>query len=179
MAYIDQIKVVEIEKQITADPVFLGKLYQAKKNEYQVQTVDHNMVDTYLKDGWEVYGKSLKTKTRIRKLKSHSRKFEDDMWCQMYELGYRTLNISENLHLNFTNDDKKQIDVIAINEDTAIIIECKSSEKFKKASSLKDEFELLGMRLDGFKKNVASNLRQKPTRKIYFRYPKLKNRYGW
>ncbi|UMY64513.1 DGQHR domain-containing protein [Flavobacterium sp. HJ-32-4] len=165
MAYIDQIKVVEIEKQITADPVFLGKLYQAKKNEYQVQTVDHNMVDTYLKDGWEVYGKSLKTKTRIRKLKSHSRKFEDDMWCQMYELGYRTLNISENLHLNFTNDDKKQIDVIAINEDTAIIIECKSSEKFKKASSLKDEFELLGMRLDGFKKTLhqiyGRNLRVK------------------
>lgn len=100
------------------------------------------------------FGKPLKTKTRLRKLKNHSKKFEDDIWCQMYELGYRTLNIDDNLYLYFNNNDKKQIDVIAINEDTAIIIECKSSEKLKKAPSYKDEFELLSLRLDGFKKTL-------------------------
>lgn len=47
---------------------------------------------------------------------------------------------------------KKQIDVLALNDETAIIIECKSSERLKKAPNFKDEFELLGLRLDGFKK---------------------------
>lgn len=152
MAYIDQTKVVEIEKQITSDVSFLGKLYKAKKSEFQTLSVDHTLVEAYLKEGWETFGKPLKTKTQLRRTKSHSRKFEDDIWCQMYELGYRNLNIDENLHLYFNNDNKKQIDVLAINGETALIVECKSSEKLKKAPSYKDEFELLGLRLDGFKK---------------------------
>lgn len=154
MAYIDQVKVIEIEKKITDDSSFLGRLYKSKKNDFQIISVDHNLVDGYIKEGWEIFGKPLKTKTRLRKAKSHSKKFEDDLWCQMYDLGYRTLNIDENLHLYFNNNDKKQIDIIAINDETAIIIECKSSEKLKKAPSFKDEFELLGLRLDGFKKTL-------------------------
>src|SRR5690606_16007498 len=139
------------------------------KKEFQILSVDHNLVDGYIKDGWEIYGKSLKTKTRIKKSKSHSKKFEDDLWCQMYDLGYRTLNTDENLHLYFNNNDKKQIDVIAINDETAIIIECKSSEKLKKAPSLKDEFELLSLRLDGFKKTLQQ---------IYGRNLKIKYIYA-
>jgi DNA sulfur modification protein DndB len=154
MSYIDQTKVIEIEKQITNESSFLGRLYKAKKSDYQVLSVDHSLADGYILQGWEVYGKPLKTKTRLRKAKSHSKKFEDDVWCQMYELGYRTLNVDENLYLYYNNDNKKQIDVIAINNDTAILIECKSSEKLKKAPSYKDEFELLNLRLDGFKKTL-------------------------
>lgn len=154
MAYIDHIKVIEIEKQITNDVSFLGRLYKAKKSDFQTISVDHSLVDGYLADGWEIHGKPLRTKTKLKKTKSHSKKFEDDVWCQMYELGYRNLNIDENLYLYYNNDDKKQIDVIAINEETALIIECKSSEKLKKAPSYKDEFELLSQRINGFKKTL-------------------------
>ncbi|RDV12959.1 DGQHR domain-containing protein [Pontibacter diazotrophicus] len=154
MAFIDQTKVIEIEKKITSDLSFLGKVYKAKKNSHQTISIDHSLVDSYIKVGWEEYTKPLKTKTKLRKPRSHSKQFEDDVWCQFYELGYRTMNFDESLSLYFSNNsnDKKQIDVIAINNDTAFIIECKSSEKFKKAPSYKDEFELLGLRLDGFKK---------------------------
>ncbi len=48
--------------------------------------------------------------------------------------------------------DKKQIDIVAINDNTIILIECKSSEKSTPAKLLKDEFDLLSVRLDGFKK---------------------------
>jgi len=156
MAFIDQTKVYEIEQKLTNDASFLGKIYKAKKNEYQVISRDHSMVPDYIKDGWEEFSKPLKTKTQLRKLKSHSKKFEDDVWCQFYELGYRCMNFDDKFYLPFSNIDseKKQIDVIAINEETAFIIECKSSESFKKAPSYKDEFELLGLRIDGFKKSL-------------------------
>ena len=83
------------------------------------------------------------TKSIVIKDKSHSKIFEDDVWCQFYELGFRILNIDENLELPFSADpkDKKQIDVLAIKGETAIIIECKSSGMPKKAPSYKDEFE--------------------------------------
>jgi len=43
----------------------------------------------------------LKTKTWLRKAKSHSVQFEDDIWCQLYRLGYRQLNIDETFCLPF------------------------------------------------------------------------------
>ena len=66
------------------------------------------------------------------------------------------MNYDDKFYLPFSNIDseKKQIDVVAINEETAFIIECKSSEIFKKGPSYKDEFELLGLRIDGFKKTL-------------------------
>jgi DNA sulfur modification protein DndB len=126
-------------------------------------------VGDYQKDGWEI-DNVLKTKTKLTKEKVHSKKFEDDVWCQFYELGFRTLNIDETLELPFSKDpkDKKQIDVIAINEETAIIIECKSSKKLKKAPSYKDEFDLLSLRLDGFKKVLKQYLNKSIRTKFIF-----------
>jgi len=155
MAFISKDQVALINDKITSDPKRLGKLYKAKKKEFHIISVDHNLAEDYVKEGWEI-DVLLKTKTRLKKEKSHSKKFEDDIWCQFYELGFRTLNIDEGLELPFGKDsnDKKQIDVLAVNSEMAIIIECKSSAKSKKPPSYKDEFDLLGLRLDGFKKSL-------------------------
>ncbi|KAF5036374.1 DNA-sulfur modification-associated [anaerobic digester metagenome] len=162
-----QEQVNDLKNKISSDASYLGKLYKAKKNQYQTISVDHSLVDGYLKQGWEEYTKPLKTKTLLRKEKKHSKKFEDDIWCQFYELGYRKLNFDENFILPFSNDpkNKKQIDIIAINDETVLLVECKSSEKLKKAPSFKDEFDLLGLRIDGFRRAIqqtfGSNLKVK------------------
>ena len=155
MSYISKEQLFEIENKISSDKSLLGKIYKAKKSENHQISVDHNLVDDYLKDGYEI-DSVLKTKTKLIKPKPHSKRFEDEIWCQFYELGFRTLNIDEKFELPFGKDpkDKKQIDVIAINDETAIIIECKSSIKPKKAPSYKDEFDVLSLRLDGFKKTI-------------------------
>ena len=155
MSFINKEQIYLIKDKISSDPKRLGKLYKAKKNDFYIISVDHNLSEEYLNDGWEV-DTILKTKTRLKKIKTHSKKFEDDIWCQFYELGFRTLNIDENLELPFGKDsnEKKQIDVLAVNNEMAIIIECKSSAKPKRPPSYKDEFDLLSLRLDGFKKSL-------------------------
>ena len=109
-----------------------------------------------LADGWEEFGTPLKTKTRLRKPKDHSIKFEDDIWCQLYELGYRCLNSGDDFKLPFGKNplEKKQIDVIAVNEDSILLVECKSSQKLAKPPSLETEFEALPARLEGFRKTL-------------------------
>ncbi len=109
-----------------------------------------------LRDGWEEHGQPLKTKTRLRRQKSHDTQFEDDVWCQLYNLGYRHLNIDRNLKLPFGPDPKqrKQIDIVAINDDTVLLVECKSSSTSVKAPSYKTEFEALPQRLHGFTKSL-------------------------
>jgi len=155
MALLKQIDIDQIREKLTDDPSQLGKIYKAKKRSFMTLSVEHSLVDNYLKEGWEVDAE-LKIKTRLKKPKPHNKQFEDDVWCQFYELGYRFLNYDENFKLPYdkNREDKKQIDVIAIDEETVIIIECKSSEKPKSAPSLKTEFEGLEKRLDGFRKSI-------------------------
>jgi DNA sulfur modification protein DndB len=156
MAFLDQFQIDIIKGKIIDDLSNLEKTYKSKKGNYQQLSVDHSLVEEYTKQGWEEYTKPLKNKTPLRKAKNHSKQFEDDIWCQFYELGFRKMNYDENLILPFSKktEDAKQIDVVAISEETIFLIECKSSENFKKAPSYKDEFDLLSLRIDGFKKSL-------------------------
>ena len=154
MSFLDEYQVDKIKKGLISDLSNLGKIYKAKKSKFMTKNVNHSLVEDMIKEGWEEYGKPLKTKSHLRKRKDHDIEFEDDIWCQLYELGYRRLNYDENFILPYGkgDDEKKQIDVIAIGEDTILLIECKSSEKPARAPSFKTEFEGLDRRLDGFRK---------------------------
>lgn len=156
MAFIDPAEADRLKKKITSDKSQLGKLYKSKKKAYEERNVEHNLVEDMLEKGWEEYGTPLKTKTKIRKPKRHNIKFEDDIWCQLYELGYRHFNYSNDFRLPYGKgeEEKKQIDVIAVNDDTILLVECKSSQRPRKPPSLKTEFEGLPRKLDGFKKSL-------------------------
>ncbi len=156
MTFIDPAEAEALRGKLTSDKSQLGKLYKSKKNSYHMKNVDHSLVESMLKEGWEEYGRPLKTKTKIQIPKSHNDKFEDDVWCQLYELGYRHLNISRDFALPFGKGarEKKQIDVVAITDDSILLVECKSSEKHTKPPSYKTEFEGLPIRLNGFKKSL-------------------------
>lgn len=156
MAFIDPAEAAALRDKLSSDKSLLGKIYVAKSSKFHSRNVDHNLVEGLLGEGWEEFGTPLKTKTRLRKLKSHHVQFEDDVWCQLYRLGYRTLNIDGNFCLPFGQGptDKKQIDVVAIDEDTVLLVECKSSEVSAKPSSYKTEFDALRLRLDGYRKSI-------------------------
>jgi DNA sulfur modification protein DndB len=156
MAFIDSAEVGLLKEKLTSDLSHLGRLFKSKNSEYQTRNVEHNLVEPMLEEGWEEYGSPLKTKTKLRKLKSHDVCFEDDVWCQLYKLGYRHLNLSNDFKLPYGKGagEKKQIDIIAINEDSILLVECKSSKKPAKAPSYKTEFEGLQRRLAGFSKTL-------------------------
>ena len=157
MSFLKQIEIDEIKGRMVSDLSTLGKVYKSKKSTYLLKNVEHSLVEKMIEEGWEEYGVPLKTKTKLRKLKSHNKQFEDDVWCQFYELGYRCLNYDDQFFLPYGKDpgEKKQIDIIAVDEETVLLIECKSSENAKKAPSLKTEFEGLENRLDGFRKVIS------------------------
>ncbi len=154
MSFLQQYQIDELTSKIVSDHSKLGKLFKARNSEFQRLSIEHSLVQNYIDLGWEIDGKPLKTKTKIKKRKEPLKQFVDDVWCQFYRLGYRMLNFDENFHLPFSkkDQDKKQIDIVAINDDSIILVECKSSEHPKKAPSYKDEFDLLSLRLDGFRK---------------------------
>lgn len=154
MPFIDAAIEAKLKQKISSDEKELKSLYRVKSKNHFTKSVDHGLVEEYLSDGWEEDGAPLKTKTKIKKLKPYDILFEDQLWCQMYDLGYRTLNVDRNFRLPFGKKatETKQIDVIAINDESVLIIECKSKKKISKASSLKTEFEGLSPKIYGFSK---------------------------
>lgn len=153
MSFLNGNQEENIKNKLLSDEIELGKIYKVKKDKFYRRSVSYSLVDDLVSQGWEVE-KELKTKVKLMKKKLHSVEFEDDVWCQFHELGYRNLNYDENFVLPFGKDpkEKKQIDVIALNDETLFLIECKSSEKPKNAPSYKTEFESLRLRINGFKK---------------------------
>ncbi|GBQ38711.1 DGQHR domain-containing protein [Acetobacter fabarum] len=156
MPFIDPAEAALLREKMSKDKSQLGKLYKARLSKFHSRSVEHSLVEDLLEEGWEEYGKPLKTKTHLRKSKSHNVQFEDDIWCQLYRLGYRMLNVDENFCLPFGSNpsDKKQIDVVAIDDDSVLLVECKSSKTPARAPSYKTEFEALRFRLDGYRKAI-------------------------
>ena len=156
LSFIDPAEAVTLRSKVSSDKSQLGKIFVAKSSKFHTRNVEHSLVEGLLADGWEEHGEPLKTKTRLRKPKSHNVQLEDDLWCQLYRLGYRMLNVDENFCLPFGPEpsDKKQIDVVAIDNDSVLLVECKSSEASAKPPSFKTEFEALRLRLDGYRKAI-------------------------
>ncbi|CAC9605641.1 hypothetical protein [uncultured Gammaproteobacteria bacterium] len=161
MAFLGQNQIDEVRGKLTNDVVRLASLYRAKRKDRHEVSVRSSLVEQYERQGWEV-SEVLKTKTKLIKEKKHSEKFEDQIWCQFYSLGFRYMNKDETLVLPWGKEDsdKKQIDVVAIDKGRKIVflIECKSSEKPRNAPSYKDEFDLLKLRIDGFRKSMSQLL---------------------
>ena len=155
MGYLSEYQVHELKKKLVSDADELRREYKIKKSPYIHDKCNHSEVEHFLAKGWELDGNPLKSKTKIRKAKEHHHKFEDDIWCQLYELGYSTLNYDNDFHLPFSSnaEDKKQIDVIAVNDESILVVECKSSEKQdKRKASFKEPIESLRLRVGGHRK---------------------------
>ena len=123
MSFIDPAEAALLRSKMSADKSQLGKIFVAKSAKFHTRNVEHSLVEGFREDGWEEFGKPLKTKTRLRKAKSHNVQFEDDIWCQLYKLGYRHLNVDETFYLPFGQGaaEKKQIDIVAIDK---VIVLC-------------------------------------------------------
>ncbi len=154
MPFLDPALANELKGKISNDLSQLGKIYKAKYSKFDEKSVEHSLVDDLLKDGWEEFGQPMKTRTKLRRRKSHHVQFEDDIWCQLYRLGYRYFNVDREFKLPYGKADaeRKQIDVLAVNQDSILLVECKASENSSKSPSFKTEFEALRLRLDGHRR---------------------------
>lgn len=149
---VDKIK----QKMYEPDSGLLGTEYRSRKNEYSTMSVPNANLDKYLELGYTIE-KEGKTKTKVSKRKIGSTYFEDQVWCQFYELGFRILNKDNHLVVKWGEGEHehKQLDVVAIDEkkEVAFVVECKcADEPNTKAPSFKSEIETLSLRMDGVRK---------------------------
>jgi DNA sulfur modification protein DndB len=128
----------------------LRGLASRKAKTDELKSVRHALVDEELANGWSVL-KRNRTSTRLKKPKTHSKLFEDRVWTLLYRMGFQQLSGQSGAHLLLSPHERKgpenQIDVVAIDDEVAFAIECKSSEKPRKFSDFtKDLAKHVGLR---------------------------------
>ena len=107
------------------------------------------------KDGYEYKPSRLKKKIKVIKYKDHDIAFENKCWSLLYDLGFRILNKNSEFILPYGTNagESQQIDVIAVNDDVAILIECKSSKELVKKDH-RPYIDTLGKKIAGFRQTI-------------------------
>lgn len=130
----------------TSIPAAISK----RSKDYLFESVPHELVPRYQKEGWEVH-KEYKTATRMRKIKSLDVAFEDEVWTMFAHMGFKYLNKDRFLKLPYSDnsDLTQQIDVFVADDETILIIECKSTSGDPKQSNFKETIEAIGGKKEG------------------------------
>lgn len=133
----------------------LRKAINSRQKEFLIQTVEPELVEKYLEDGW-VVDRVFKKKTRLKKLKPADIAFEDDVWCIFANLGFTHLSKDRNFKIPYSDDFtlKQQIDVFAADKETILLIECKATDGEPKKGNFKESIEAIGGKKDGIIKAV-------------------------
>ena len=138
-----------------------------RRKPFQELSIAKSEVEEYLNDGWEVV-RELKIKSRVRKPWSHDKRLENRVWHLFYLLGYPEISEGRNFQVTIKRKGaksyRKQVDVLAKDDETVIVAECKSSEKIYSRSLQKDieEFaNLKGPIANAIKKHYGEDYKPK------------------
>ncbi len=128
-------------------PKELVSEYRKRKKRYEIKGVHPADVAVEAVKGWEEH-RSGKRVIRLRRLKSHDKWLEDRVWCLFCSMGYQIMS-GTNFKINFCRADgsvgKKQVDVYAEDNETVLVIECKSREERGRRTFQKDIQETISL----------------------------------
>jgi DNA sulfur modification protein DndB len=143
----------------------LRSLARSKARNFETKSVHPKLVDEYVSYGWTI-DKEHSTSVRLRKGKQHGTYLEDRVWSLFYKMGFTHLsgNGGGKLYISpkENNSPKNQIDVVAIDDEVAIAIECKSADQYSRRPQFQDELGKFSLIRERFINTINS---QYPGRK--------------
>ena len=113
-----------------------------------------------------------KRAVRVKRPKGHERWLEDRVWCLFYSMGYPVLN-ADGFKITFEREDgsigRKQVDVFAEDDETVVVLECKSREQRGRRSLQKDIQETISLQ-NYFRNSIYKRFDGKPKPKVIWVY---------
>lgn len=126
----------------------LKSIFRSRSKPYYVKTVSgktallaQQKAELEVKEGWEIIPSQLKKSVRLRMLKPFDIRLEDEIWSMLVKMGFEEFSKDRNFKI-FVDDKTppRQIDVFTKDSETALLVECTSSEE-KKEKSVNDLIE--------------------------------------
>lgn len=143
----------------------LNSIKKIRSQRYVFQKFPKALYNEMIEQGWEI-NKELKKSVILKHLKPIDEQFEDEVWTIFANLGFFEMNKDRNFKIQYAQGpyDTRQIDVFAADDETILVIECKTAESLKKGD-FKGEIESWR----GIKSDLIKAISDKyPERKICF-----------
>jgi DNA sulfur modification protein DndB len=134
---------------IHADPRSLRRESAKRRKQFDEKAIPVEEITTYEANGW-IVSRKLKKATRIRHEKPLDERLENRFWMLLYKMGYPEMNSGRKFTVLIERKGaeplRKQIDVLAKDEETVVVAECKASDKVGKRSLQKDVEEFANLK---------------------------------
>ena len=130
----------------------LGSLARANARDYDTKTVALSALDEHVAAGWEP-AKTNSKSIRLSRKKPHGTLLEDRVWTLLYRMKFAYLSGARGAQLKISVADtspETQLDVVAIDSEVGIAIECKSSEQIARRPQFQQEMGKLALARDRF-----------------------------
>jgi len=147
----------------------LRGLARTKRPAFVTKTVKNILVPEAEADGWAI-GKKYGSTTRMKKEKSHFDKLEDRVWMLFYYMGFSHLSTNKGAILDINpkaeNSPRSKLDVVGIDDEVAIAVECKSSLNPSKRSQFQEELGKFSLVRQPFANAVNSQYPMETKRQV-------------
>ena len=139
----------------------LDALARLRRRRDTFVTVKPQEVAEYEAKGWQVARKN-KNSVRLSQPKAKSEWFEDRVWAMLHRMGFTYMSGKGGARLSVTPNDAtgptNQLDVVAVDNEAALWVECKTAEQPKRRPQLQHEIEHLSSSRDRFAAAVQRTL---------------------
>lgn len=163
-------RMMPVVKETTWDLIISGKELEEiaipRIKEFIEKPIKTIELDIYLSEGWDVKKQNQRYST-VMKAKKNGDGFEDEVWSIFYKMGFNHMNKNNSFAVLYSQDNglSKQIDVIAIDDEVCLLVECKESSNY----GTKRSFQMDINEVPAFYDKVCQVLRE--------RYPRVKFKY--
>ena len=144
----------------------IKRVFNKRKVTYTQSTIWETSLPEYEADGWYKSSDTKKVNRtgtrsiRIKKDKPIEKQFEDDVWTMFYKMGFNVMNRDDNFTIYYDPANpsfSQQIDVFAADEDTILVVECKTAES-RKNMTFKKPIEALGGNMQKIRNEIYTRL---------------------
>ena len=105
--------------------------YSSRRKPDEYRSVPHAGANVLLAQGWSEH-RRFKTRIRLRRPRTDDELLENQVWCLLYNLGYREISRGRNFQVPIRRPGAevlyKRVAVLARDEETVLVVECKSWE---------------------------------------------------
>ena len=139
----------------------LRSLARKKGRDYETKTVNLKLVEEYVADGWSEDGRN-ENSVRLMRKKSHGQLLEDRVWMLLYRMQFTHLPDQNGAVLVINprdeNSPRTKIDVVGVDNEVALAVECKSSESPARRGTFQEELGKHALIRHPFSNGIAKML---------------------
>ena len=125
----------------------LRSTFRRRKDEYEYYKALFDEEKELLKDNWLLH-KRTQSHLWLKRAKSAEVLLEDRIWCLFYRMGYPRIS-GPKFRIEYKSNDGstglKRIDVLAADDETVIVVECRARENRGRRTLQKDIEDLEGL----------------------------------